>query len=264
MPTRAATPRKGIQSVEVGQRLLSALAAAPGPLALRDLAAQARMPPPKAHRYLVSYTRVGLVEQEGESGHYGLGRFALELGLAAIGRLDPVPVASPVIRELARSLDQTVALAVWANHGPVIVRWVGGDSPVSATLRVGSVMPLGRSATGLAFLAHLPPEQWQALLRRELAGNKRNALRPQSIDELAKTLAEVRAAGLATSSRFIEGITGMAAPVFNAEGTMVLALIVLGYTAAFGGRLAGCQRRLLATAGELSARLGARAQGDRR
>ena len=264
MPTRAATPRKGIQSVEVGQRLLSALAAAPGPLALRDLAAQARMPPSKAHRYLVSYGRVGLVEQEGESGHYGLGRFALELGLAALGRLDPVTVASPVIRELARSLDQTVALAVWANHGPVIVRWVGGDSPVSATLRVGSVMPLSRSATGLAFLAHLPPGRWQTLLKRELADNKRNALRPQSADELARTLAGVRAAGLATSSGFIAGITGMAAPVFNAEGTMAMALVVLGYSASFGGRLAGYRQRLIAVAGGLSARLGASAQAARR
>ena len=69
----------------------------------------------RAHRYLVSYCRGGLIEQEGESGHRGLGRFALaldldlDLGLAALGPLDGVNVALPVVRELAKWFDQTVA-----------------------------------------------------------------------------------------------------------------------------------------------------------
>ncbi|MFY8105148.1 MAG: helix-turn-helix domain-containing protein, partial [Ramlibacter sp.] len=45
--------RAGIQSVEVGFALLDALARAPGPLMLRDLAAAAGMSAAKAHRYLV-------------------------------------------------------------------------------------------------------------------------------------------------------------------------------------------------------------------
>jgi hypothetical protein len=36
-------------------------------------------------------------------------------------------------------------------------------------LRVGSVMPLSRSATGLLFLAFLPEPRWSALLKAELA-----------------------------------------------------------------------------------------------
>jgi DNA-binding IclR family transcriptional regulator len=63
----------------------------------------------RAHRYLVSYCRGGLIEQEGESERRGLGRFALDLGLAALGRLDGVNAALPVVREPAKRLDQTVA-----------------------------------------------------------------------------------------------------------------------------------------------------------
>ena len=45
---------------------------------LRDIAQQADMPPAKAHRYLVSLIRAGLVMQDPASSHYDLGPFALK------------------------------------------------------------------------------------------------------------------------------------------------------------------------------------------
>ncbi len=109
---------------------------------LRDIAARAHMPAAKAHRYLVSFVRMGLVEQNAETGLYDLGAFALDLGLSAIARLEPVSLAAPALESLRQETSQTVALAVWANHGATIVRWLGSDTPVAASLRVGSVMPL--------------------------------------------------------------------------------------------------------------------------
>lgn len=258
MATRKQKPRKGIQSIEVGHRLLEVLASAPGPMALGDLAAGARMPASKAHRYLVSFSRVGLIEQQGESGHYTLGRFALDLGLAALGRLDGVSIAIPVVRDLARSIDQTVALAVWGSHGPTIVRWVGGDSPVTATLRVGSVMPLSRSATGRAFLAHLPENRWRSLLKHELMDNTRQGINPQNIAELSATLRASKSSGITHASDFIPGITGMAAPVFDAYGSMTLALVTLGYSAGFDARKPEIESALREASRQLSRRLGYR------
>src|SRR3981081_1611952 len=101
--------QQGIQSIEVGNELLVVLAAASRPLTLKALAAGARMSPPKAHRYLVSYTRLGLVEQEADTGRYGLGEFALRLGLAALGRLDPVTAGAGVMRGLGEGSEQTRA-----------------------------------------------------------------------------------------------------------------------------------------------------------
>ena len=56
--------RAGIQSVEVGFSLVEALAQASGPLMLKDVAAAAGMSAAKAHRYLVSFQRIGLVTQD--------------------------------------------------------------------------------------------------------------------------------------------------------------------------------------------------------
>jgi DNA-binding IclR family transcriptional regulator len=165
-------------------------------------------------------------------------------------------VALPIARELAKRLDQTVALAVWGNEGPTIVRWVGGDSPVSATLRVGSVMPLSRSATGQAFLAYLPESRWQLILKRELAHNTRQGLRPQSVTELSGRLRDIRTAGVSYSSDFIAGISGMAAPIFDDQGSMVLALVTLGYSGGFEPRQGEIRAALHQAARQLSRRLG--------
>jgi len=257
---RRSGARQGIQSVEVGGRLLRALAAASGPMMLRDLAAAAGMPPAKAHRYLVSYARLALVEQDEASGRYDLGVFALELGLGALARIEPLKLAEPQLQALRDEIGQTVALAVWANHGATIVRWLGANAPVAASLRVGSVMPLTRSATGGAFLAWLPEAPTRALLRAELEENRRLGLAPASAAEVERAVAEARRHGLARTSHFIPGISGLAAPVFGHEGEMVLALVTLGYSATLdlslhGPHVAAVRRHAQA----LSARLGYRA-----
>ena len=51
--------RSGIQSIEVGFSLLDVLTNEPRAMMLRDLAQRAGMSPAKAHRYLVSFLRLG-------------------------------------------------------------------------------------------------------------------------------------------------------------------------------------------------------------
>ena len=81
--------QRAVQSVEVGGRLLLALAGNPAPMALKDLAAAADLPPSRAHPYLVSFGKLGLIEQLNSSGMYALGPAALQLGLTYLYQLDP-------------------------------------------------------------------------------------------------------------------------------------------------------------------------------
>lgn len=262
MAARKPREQQGIQSIEVGARILHALAQASRPQMLRDLAAVAQMPPAKAHRYLVSFTRMGLVEQQADTGLYDLGSFALELGLSALARLEPVTLAAPALSELREVTGQTVALAVWANHGPTIVRWLGADTPVSASLRTGAVMPLTRSATGQTFLAFLPQETTAPWVKRELADNLRQGLTPTGRDEVEQLIAQIRRRGFARTQEFIPGISGMAAPVFDHTGAIVLALVVLGYTKPFEARAEPISAALREKAEKLSQRNGARSLSD--
>jgi DNA-binding IclR family transcriptional regulator len=76
-----------------------------------------------------------------------------------------------------------------------------------------------------------------------------------------QTLAAVRSAGLSHAiDSAVPGVSGLAAPVFDGSGALVLALTAIGATAAFDTRPQGLPALALKRcAGELSAQLGARA-----
>ncbi|MEK9953537.1 MAG: IclR family transcriptional regulator [Curvibacter sp.] len=252
--------RAGIQSVEVGYALLEALARARGPLMLRDLAAAASMSAAKAHRYLVSFQRLGLVGQDAASARYDLGPAALRMGLAAIERLDAVKLARERLPALMPRIGHTLALAVWGNHGPTIVHWEESPEAVTVNLRLGDVMPLLSSATGRCFAAHVSREAIAPLLRAELARARqlgRTDL-PRTQAELQALLAEVRSHGLArVVDTLLPGIAGFCAPVFDFDGHLVLGLVAMGSIATFdtawNGRVATA---LGQAARELSRELG--------
>ena len=134
-----------------------------------DVAAAAGMSAAKAHRYLVSFQRLGLVTQDPRTARYDLGPAALKLGLASLARLDAMRLARERVPGWMEQIGHTLALAVWGNHGPTIVHWEESPQAVTANLRLGDVMPLLSSATGRCFAAYMPPEAVAPLLQQELA-----------------------------------------------------------------------------------------------
>jgi DNA-binding IclR family transcriptional regulator len=168
-----------------------------------------------------------------------------------------VALAAAALAELRTETGQTVALAVWANHGATIVRWLGADTPVSASLRVGAVMPLTRSATGGAFLAFLPQEATARWVKKELTDHARQGLTPSTREEVEHLTAQIRRQGFARTSEFIPGISGVAAPVYDHSGAMTLALVALGYSKPFDAAAAKISAAVVHKAALLSQRLGA-------
>jgi DNA-binding IclR family transcriptional regulator len=135
--------------------------------------------------------------------------------------------------------------------------WLGADTPVSANLRTGAVMPLTRSATGQVFLAFLPAETTAPWLKRELADHLRQGLTPTSREEVEQLSAQIRRRGIARTGELIPGISGMAAPVFDHSGSVVLSLVVLGYSKPFEAQGEAIFAALRDHAARLSRRLGA-------
>jgi DNA-binding IclR family transcriptional regulator len=254
--------RAGIQSVEVGFGLLQVLGEAAGPLMLRDLARAANMSAAKAHRYLVSFQRLQLVVQDAASTRYDLGPAALKLGLSSLERLDAVKLARGRLAMLMEEIGHTLALAVWGNHGPTIVHWEESPSAVTVSLRLGDVMPLLSSATGLCFAAHAPKEAIAPMLKEEMARAQRQGRTdlPTTMAEVRTLLDSVRRRGASRAvDTLLPGIVGFCVPVFDADGHMALGMVALGpagtFDAEWGGRV---EKPLRAAAAQLSRDLGHR------
>jgi DNA-binding IclR family transcriptional regulator len=258
----AVKSQAGIQSVEVGFALLEALTQAPSPMMLRDIALAAKMSPAKAHRYLVSYQRLGLVIQDGASTRYDLGPAALKLGLACLERLDAVKLARQHMDALMDEIGHTVAIAVWGNHGPVIVHWQEPARSVTVNLRLGDVMPLLGSATGRCFAAFAPQASVMPLLKQELSQLHKAPRRgmPNNAAQAQALLEETRQQGLGrVVDTLLPGISGLATPVWDASGRICLALVSLGSSASFDADYAGhVAQALRQTAKMIGVQLGSR------
>ena len=104
--------RRGIQSIEVGGQLLLALTVHGAPMMLRDLAREAGMPPAKAHPYLVSFGKLGLIEQDPLTGRYELGPLAMQMGLITLQHMDALRLAT---REIAALMASKPVMAFRLN-----------------------------------------------------------------------------------------------------------------------------------------------------
>lgn len=235
----------GIKSIEVGGRLLAALVKRNAPAALKELASDAGLTPSAAHRYLVSYQRVGLVRQDRRTLAYEIGTFAMELGLVAIGRNSSLHAAREVQVRVRDRLDESVMLAVWGTHGPVIVSIEESSKPIALTMRVGATLPLLRTASGLIFAAFMPRAVVTPVIRAEYAAGRRPVERWDR-HELDLKLESIRQDPLVNhSGHLLPGVAAVAAPLTSASGRLVAAISVFGSSELFDYSLTGPAARVL-------------------
>jgi DNA-binding IclR family transcriptional regulator len=253
--------QRAVQSIEVGGRLLLALAERREPMTLKDLAAAAGLPASRAHPYLVSFGKLGLVEQDAATGQYALGAAALQLGLSCLAQLDPLKAATPVADALARASGHAVALAVWGNFGPTVVRMIEAVQPLHVSMRVGTVMSLLGTATGRAFAAVVPFATLERSHARPLGDE--SAARPLLARDdatLRQIVDEYRRHGVARAvGRPIPGVNAFSAVAFDHEGQPAIVVTALGhqdtFPSAWNSDIAEAVRH---AAAEITRRLGGR------
>jgi DNA-binding IclR family transcriptional regulator len=252
---------RGVQSVEIGGRLLALLAASNQPMMLRDLASAAELTPGQAHAYMTSFRKLEMVEQDA-AGRYRLGSFALHLGLARLRGTDPYKLAAEAVVGLAEELNLMVAVTVWGTHGPTIVLVQESSNYIHANVRAGGMFTVTGTATGKVFAAYLPPKLVEPVIQAELQAAQKGwrDIGALSGEALAREVEKVRQAGIAATTDLpVPGISALSAPVFNHSGHLQLAITIIGPTRKIDVDLAGPHAAaLLRFTRELSAKLGYR------
>jgi DNA-binding IclR family transcriptional regulator len=162
---------------------------------------------------------------------------------------------------------------VWGARGATIVRTAESPSPVHVNMRHGTVFSLTNTASGRVFAAYLDADVVRQLLEDERQRQKqRKGTEPvpagmppvqplPSWSDFERQLQEVRAHGISRSDgEVIEGVSAMAAPVFDHTGAIVLAVTAIGPAGIFDTAWDGeISRALKACADAVSQRLGATA-----
>jgi DNA-binding IclR family transcriptional regulator len=221
--------RRGIKAVEVAGRILDHLARAQTPVALRELAAAGGMSPGKVHRYLASFLASGLARQDPDTRQYGLGPLAMRLGLAALNSYQPLRDSMALQHELRDRLDETMVLSVWGTQGPTIVNVAESSQPIIMTMRVGAVLPLLQTATGLVFAAFLPRHFTEPLIRTALNAADSLNLFARDFATINRLITQVRKQGYAfNDGHLMPGVSAAAFPLIDRMKTLVAVLAVMG------------------------------------
>ncbi|PVX78918.1 IclR family transcriptional regulator [Paraburkholderia unamae] len=263
-PEHGAPPgrtQRGIQSVEVGGRLLRALADARAPLGATDLAASGDIPSSQAHAYLVSLTRLGLIKRDALSGRYEPGPLALRLGLLHLAQQPALREAVPRAAALAHSLNCSVALCIAGPQGPTIVRYEHASLPLHVNLHVGTVMSLRATSTGRVFCAHLAPDALDDILARQTAqpvwrGTRgaagasaappENPAPPAPDAAFLETLEAIRTRGYELGiDAPSPGVSSVCVPVLGPQRELGLSLTAIGASGALDVRPNGAVVRAL-------------------
>jgi DNA-binding IclR family transcriptional regulator len=219
----------GVKAVEVAGRILEILASTHAPMALRELAQAGRMSPGKVHRYLSSFLSSGLARQNPDTRRYELGPLALRLGLAALSSYQPLREAIAFQRELRNRLDETLVLSVWSPQGPTVVHVEESSQPIIMTIRIGAVLPLLSTATGIVFAAFLPGKFTQPLVRASLQSADKHALLAHSSSAIETLLTEVRSRGFAyNEGHLMPTVCAAAFPLFDRTGALLAVLAAMG------------------------------------
>lgn len=223
------TEARGVQSVEVGSRLIEALCLEGVPMMLKDLARVAGFAPAQAHAYLASYKKIGFVEQEPDTGLYFLGPFSLQLGIATMQTTNPLDLAHDAVRELSNETSLNVALVVWGSFGPTVVQVEESGRQINMNTRPGTVYSMSGTASGLVFSAFLPEHEVKQAIareRREPTGTGRVGI-AQFVSRREIDL--IREQGYSTvENPPVPGIHAYSAPVFDHTGQIVLVVTIIG------------------------------------
>lgn len=256
------TPNRvpGTQVVDrVSQVLRAVSAAMPTGAGTSDIARQASISRPTAHRLLTALTAQGFIDRDQRSGNWLLGPEIYLMGAIAAERYDVSEIAREHVAALAEATGESAFLSVRRGGETVCLLRAEGSFPIrSFVLYEGKRFPLGVASAGLAILAFLPEDEQERYLSEARLSDSYGP--SHSPDQLSARIAETRRTGYAVNPGLIvEGSWGMGAAVFGPSGRPSWALSLTGIEPRFTeNRRPELGRLLLEHAHRLTRRLAGR------
>ena len=239
----------GLQTVAAALDLLDCFAEEEE-LGVTDVSRRLGIPKANAHRLLTTLVSRGIVEQNQRTSKYRLGLRLYELGNLALTRVVLRRHARAPLEALREAVGWTVQLSVVSGLDTLVLERLQTSRSLKALPDFDHRLPLNCTAQGKAICAYSP----------ELAKQRIEAGLPRLTDRsitsptaFRRELERIRRAGFAVSEEEVKlGITAIGVPVFDARGTPVAAVTVLGAPDQIGPAIARVARLVDATARRIS------------
>lgn len=218
---------KTVRAVERALDILECFSFDRRELTLTEIAQSTGLPLPTAYRLVKILQRRGWVRNIGADNRYAPGLKLLQGGAVVLSGFTLREKAQPVLDALASETSGTVLLGAIEQGELVYVDRRDSRAPLRVVSEVGQVRPVTYGILGKLLLAHMPEDH----VRRVLAETplvKRARRSIVSEKEFLDELTRIRQDGYATAvDETMDGVSGVAAPIFGMEGKVIAGLAVL-------------------------------------
>jgi DNA-binding IclR family transcriptional regulator len=234
-------------------------------VSLSDISAALRFPKNSLLRLLNTLEDFGYVEREAATLRYRITRRLATLFMDSARDRNLMEAALPAMRSLRDKVNETILISIIERNAGIVLEQVQSTHPFRFVCEPGTFEDLHSSASTKAILAFLPAREAGALL----SGHTFKRYTESTItrrSDFARELAETAARGYATDrGEQGEGVTCVAAPVFDRAGYPIASITITGPAERFAERgFESMGKDVLACARHVSALLGHVEKGGER
>ena len=229
-----------MSSLAVAFQLLELLGSEPGGLTHAQIWRKLKLAKSSCSYILAQLEKEGCVFRDGATGRYRPGARLISLAGGALAAAGIRRAALPALKALATRTSLSVRVGVLERDKVVLIELVEpeagggranmplGSSRFSASLTVGTRIPIDSTAVGKVLLAHLDPLDLCRLIDFHglpLRTRKTVATKAQFVEELKRIRRQGYALG---DEHYLAGLCSIAAPIVKPSGQVWAALAATG------------------------------------
>lgn len=217
------SPRVLTQTLERGLKILRAFHCEAKPLRNSTIAERSGLPRPTVSRLTNTLVGLGYLNRVEGAGQYELGRKVFSIGDAYLKATRIRAIARPFVERFVSEHEVSLGIAAPDDLQMTYIVWCKEPNALTLRLSVGSMLPIGRTAIGKAYLWALSATERRPLISRIKAeAGARGAAVAAAINA---AFHDLDSRGYCISmAEFQKNTFGIAVPLILDEGRTILSL----------------------------------------
>ena len=230
------TPVKETQSIHRAIDILDCFRDIQPELGVREIARQLDLHPSTVGRLLVTLTSLGILNQDRVTHQYRMGSKVLKWGAVYMSNVDLRVEARPYMEELHKLTNETVHLDIPDGASRICIERIESPQSLRWVPRIGERKPYYASAGGKVMLAFFSPAQRSEILENAPL-EQLTAKTTTNLKILKQEFDLIRERGYSISEgERVEGVSCVAAPIFDATEKIIGAITISGPTTRFSSQ----------------------------
>ena len=231
-----AEPVKETQSISRAIAILDCFRDIQPELGVREIARQVELHPSTVGRLLVTLTSLGILNQDKDTQKYRMGSKVLRWGAVYTSNMDLRLEARPYMEELHKQTKETIHLDIPDGTTRICIERVESSQSLRWVARIGERKPYYASAGGKVMLAYFSPTLQSEILKNEPI-EQLTAKTTTNLKLLKQEFDLIRDRGYSISEgERVEGVSCVAAPIFDASNKIIGAITISGPTTRFSAK----------------------------